>query len=77
VSVLTTRADRVAALLSQHPTQAFTATELSTTLGDLTPDQCRVAADLLVDAGRAERRLSTRAEVRRRSSEYLLPQVQA
>lgn len=77
MSALTARADRVAALLGQHPERAFTASELSAALGDLTPDQCRVAADLLVGAGRAERRLSTRAEVRRRSSEYLLPQVQA
>ncbi|NTX99246.1 hypothetical protein [Deinococcus sp. JMULE3] len=77
MSVLNARADRVAALLGEHPARAFTAGELSAALGDLTPGQCRVAADLLVDAGRAERRLSTRAEVRRGSSEYLQAQVKA
>lgn len=77
MSALPARAERIAALLSQHPERAFTAGELSEALGDLSAHQCRVAADLLVKAGRATCRLSTRAEVRRRSSEYQLPQEQA
>ncbi|GAA5437668.1 hypothetical protein [Deinococcus aquaticus] len=71
MSAVTHRAGRIAELLSQHPGRAYTANELSAALQDLTPNQCRVAADQLVEEGHAARRLSTRAEVRRRSSEYL------
>ena len=71
MSVLAARADRIMTLLAQHPGRAYTATELSAALGNLTPHQCRVAADRLVEDGRATRRPSPRAEVRRSSSEYL------